>query len=68
MTDWKAEARKWEARSKAHAEAGKRLEADLAAARAKERSWRDAFHALRLTIEDRLDRVTTALESWEATE
>lgn len=68
MTDWKAEARKWQERSKANVQAIKRLEAELAQARAKERSWRDAFHALRLTIEDRLDRVTTALESWEATE
>src|SRR5690625_2297338 len=45
-----------------------RLEEQIAVARAKERSWRDAYHSLRLTIEDRLDRVTTALESWESTE
>lgn len=38
------------------------LREKLAAAKAKERTWRDAFHALRLTIDERIRNVedTTA--------
>jgi len=44
------------------------LEEKLAVARAKERAWRDAFHALRGSVEDRLDRATEQLKKWEAIE
>lgn len=46
----------------------RRLSNDLKIARARERSWRESFHALRLTLEGRLDRVADALEEWESAE
>lgn len=62
----KAHARKWEERAKANRAEVQQLRHELEVAKAKERSWRDAYHSLRLSVEDRLDRVTAALADWEA--
>lgn len=63
--DWRAESRKWEQRCKTNRAEVDKLERELALAKAREREWRSAYHSLRLSVEDRLDRVTRALESWE---
>lgn len=61
-TDWKAEARKWEARSKTNLAETIRLNKELQAAKESSRSWRTAYHSLRITLEGRLDRIADTLE------
>lgn len=61
-SNWKAEARKWEARSKANLAEVVRLTGELQTARDKARDWHNAYHSLRLTLENRLDRIAEVLE------
>jgi hypothetical protein len=84
-TDWKATARKWEARAKENrdeadalrekleratpshlvADELRRTREQLTTEKEKARSWRSAFHALRIALEGRLDRIEQQLDLTE---